>query len=133
MINAVYDLTGCANPNPKPDILLAAMRETAELLGCTIRAELPVTFQPHGATCVLVLAESHLTISTWPEHHLAHLDLFTCRADTDPEHAITPILALFESTTVHGQRIVRLGPAASRGLYEGSTDGASGGTDVGGA
>jgi S-adenosylmethionine/arginine decarboxylase-like enzyme len=49
-------------------------------------------------------------VSTWPEHELAHVDLFTCRADTDPEEAITPILAVLDGGTVHGQRIGRLGP-----------------------
>lgn len=110
MIHAVYDITGCTIPNPEPAELLEAMRATVTRLGCTVLAELPVVFQPHGATCVLVLAESHLTVSTWPEHELAHVDLFTCRADTDPEEAITPILAVLDGGTVHGQRIGRLGP-----------------------
>lgn len=69
--------------------------------------------QPHGATCMLVLAESQLVVSTWPEHQLAHIDLFTCRADTDPEHAIAPILTALHAGTVHDQRIHRSGPRNS--------------------
>lgn len=110
MIHAVYDITDCATPDPEPAELLEAMRATVDRLGCTVLAELPVKFQPHGATCVLVLAESHLTVSTWPEHRLAHVDLFTCRADTDPEQAIAPLLAALGGETVHGQRIHRTGP-----------------------
>ena len=110
MIHAVYDITDCTSPNPDPADLIQAMRDTVHQLGCTVLGELPVLFQPHGITCVLVLAESHLTVSTWPEHQLAHVDLFTCRADTDPEHAIAPILAILGSETVHGQRIHRSGP-----------------------
>src|SRR6266567_7175126 len=86
------------------------MRATVTRLGCTVLGELPVVFQPHGATCVVVLAESHLIVSTWPEHQLAHIDLFTCRADTDPEHAITPILTALGAGTTHGHRIQRRGP-----------------------
>ncbi|MFB9433924.1 S-adenosylmethionine decarboxylase [Streptoalloteichus tenebrarius] len=56
-----------------------------------------------------VPAESHLTVSTWPEHELAYVDLFTCRADTDPEEAVAPILAVLGGGTVHGQ-IGQLGP-----------------------
>jgi S-adenosylmethionine/arginine decarboxylase-like enzyme len=41
---------------------------------------------------------------------LAHIDLFTCRADIEPEHAITPILDALGGTVVHGQRIHRAGP-----------------------
>lgn len=110
MIHAVYDVTGCQIPDPDHGDLVEAMRATVGRLGCTILGELPVVFQPHGATCVLVLAESHLVVSTWPEHQLAHIDLFTCRADTDPERAITPILSALHAGTVHGQRIHRNGP-----------------------
>lgn len=108
MIHAVYDVTRCATPNPEPATLLRAMRRTINRLGCTVLGELPVTFQPHGVTCVLVFAESHLTVSTWPEHQLAHIDLLTCRADTD--HAINPILDTLGGTRVHRQRIRRAGP-----------------------
>lgn len=110
MIHAVYDLTHCTTPDPEPADLLAAMHATATQLGCTVLGELVVPFQPHGTTCVLVLAESHLTVSTWPEHHLAHIDLFTCRADTPPDNAITPILNTLGSTSIRSQRIQRLGP-----------------------
>ncbi len=112
MIHAVYDITGCTTPNPEPAELIEAMRDTVHRLGCTVLGELAVPFQPHGATCVLVLAESHLTVSTWPEHRIAHIDLFTCRADTDPQQAIAPILALLGNRTVHDQRIRRTGPSS---------------------
>lgn len=109
MIHAVYDVTNCANPNPDLTDLMNAMRETVNRLGCTILGELPVTFQPHGLTCVLVLAESHLVVSTWPEHHHAQVDLFTCRADTNPEDAIKPILSALNAGATHGQRVHRRG------------------------
>jgi len=36
---------------------------------------------PNGAiTLVLILAESHLSIHTWPEEHLIAIDLFSCGA-----------------------------------------------------
>ncbi|MDQ7038544.1 MAG: adenosylmethionine decarboxylase [Aquificota bacterium] len=41
-------------------------------------------FQPHGATGVVLLAESHISIHTWPEHRLATVDVYTCG---DPEKA----------------------------------------------
>jgi S-adenosylmethionine decarboxylase len=118
VIHIVYDVTNCAAPPPEPTDLLAAMRDTATRLGCTVLGELPITFQPHGTTCVLVLAESHLTVSTWPEHNLAHIDLFTCRADTDPDHAVTPILGILGSTTVHTQHVPRLGPTHLNGTNQ---------------
>lgn len=35
-------------------------------------------FSPAGITLVYILAQSHLILHTWPEHHLLHLDLFSC-------------------------------------------------------
>lgn len=115
MICVAYDLVNCVAPRLEPHELLDAMRATVARLGATILGELPVLFQPHGITCVLVLAESHLIVSTWPEHQLAHIDLFTCRADTDPEHALQPIINLLGSDKVHGQRIQRIMPGAAVG------------------
>ncbi|WP_018501648.1 adenosylmethionine decarboxylase [Parafrankia discariae] len=96
MIHAVFDVTHCHPGNIPADHIMGAMRETAHQLGCTIRSHLVEPFQPHGVTCVLILAESHITVSTWPEHRLTHIDIFTCRADLDPGRAIEPILGIIE-------------------------------------
>lgn len=65
----------------------------------------------HGTTCVLILAESHITVSTWPEHQLAHIDVFTFRADTDPGHAIEPILTALGGQITRTQTVPRLAPS----------------------
>ena len=109
MIHAVYDITGCQHLGDLPaEQIMAAMRNTAELLGCTTRAQLIEPFQPHGTTCVLILAESHITVSTWPEHHLAYVDVFTCRAAVDPGTAIAPLIRTLGGHVTQDQRIPRL-------------------------
>jgi len=35
-------------------------------------------FNPHGATGMILLAESHISIHTWPEYGLATVDVYTC-------------------------------------------------------
>ena len=92
---------------------MTAMRHTAQRLGCTVRAQLIEPFQPHGATCVLVLAESHITVSTWPEYPLAHSDVFTCRADTDPRQAIEPIIDVLAGQITRSQAVPRLSPSST--------------------
>ncbi len=115
MTCVIYDLIDCITPSPEPQKLLDAMRTAVARLGATALGELSVLFQPHGITCVLVLAESHLVVSTWPEHKVAHIDLFTCRADTDPDHALEPIIDTFGDPKVHGQRIKRVMPSSLSG------------------
>lgn len=116
MIHAVYDITGCGCTDVPVGQILTAMRETAGLLGATIRAQLAEPFLPHGATCVLILAESHITVSTWPEDGLAHIDVFTCRADVHPDQAITPLLKLLCGQVAQKQQVPRLAPPPNEPL-----------------
>lgn len=41
-------------------------------------------FSPYGVSGVVVIAESHLAIHTWPEYGYAAIDLFTCGDSVDP-------------------------------------------------
>ena len=61
---------------PLRTLLLDATRAS----GATVLAERFHQFEPHGITGVLLLAESHLSVHTWPEENLATLDVFTCGA-----------------------------------------------------
>lgn len=140
MIHAIFDITGCQHADAEPETIMIAMRQTADRLGCTTRAQVIEPFQPHGATCVLILAESHITVSTWPEHQLAHIDVFTCRADSEPGHAIQPILDLLAGQVTNTQNVLRTPPETaglgnvrlldiSRGSGQGETSpGASSGS-----
>lgn len=41
-------------------------------------------FSPYGVSGVVVIAESHVTIHTWPEYNYAAVDIFTCGDSIDP-------------------------------------------------
>ena len=41
-------------------------------------------FSPHGVTALVLLAESHISIHTWPEHNYAAVDIFAC-GEGDPK------------------------------------------------
>ncbi len=41
-------------------------------------------FSPHGVSGVVVIAESHVAIHTWPEYRYAAVDIFTCGESIDP-------------------------------------------------
>lgn len=112
MIHIIFDITGCQHADAAPEAIMTAMHRTADQLGCTTRAQLIEPFQPHGATCVLILAESHITVSTRPEHQLAHIDVFTCHADTRRSRAIQPILDLLAGQLTHTQNVPRTSPGS---------------------
>ena len=48
-------------------------------------------FEPHGTTGVLVLAESHFSAHTYPEHNKVYIDVFCCNPNFDPEFCIATI------------------------------------------
>ncbi|MCS7298552.1 MAG: adenosylmethionine decarboxylase [Spirochaetes bacterium] len=62
----------------------AAMVKAAELSGATVINNTFHHFSPFGVSGVVVIAESHLSIHTWPEYGFAAVDLFTCGDDVDP-------------------------------------------------
>jgi S-adenosylmethionine decarboxylase proenzyme len=60
------------------------LRRAAAAFGLTVIAERLHQYLPQGVSGVLILAESHLAVHTWPERGFAAVDLFTCGARPDP-------------------------------------------------
>jgi S-adenosylmethionine decarboxylase len=54
-------------------------------------------FSPFGISGVVVIAESHLTIHTWPEYGYAAVDIFTCGDVLKPETAANYLVDKFQS------------------------------------
>lgn len=61
-----------------------------------------------GVTGVLILAESHLSIHTWPEHGYAAVDVFTCGAGR-PERALEALRSGLQARQVERLLILRGG------------------------
>ncbi len=60
------------------------MRTAARRANSTIVNSTFHRFSPYGVSGVVVIAESHLSIHTWPEYGYAAVDLFTCGESVDP-------------------------------------------------
>jgi S-adenosylmethionine decarboxylase len=88
------DARSCDRESPVGDLaaLTAVARAAVDAGGGHVLDESHVVF-PNGAiTLVLILAESHLSIHTWPEEDLVAIDLFSCGAidgEAVVEHLIT--------------------------------------------
>ncbi len=76
------------NPDLLRDVLLAAAKE----VGATIIGDSFHRFKPHGISGVVIIAESHLCIHTWPEYKYAAVDIFTCGDEFDPEDAAALVI-----------------------------------------
>ena len=57
-------------------------------------------FDPQGVTCMAMLAESHMTMHTWPEKSMAKCDIFTCGETCLPELAIQYLGEMFKAEEV---------------------------------
>ncbi len=55
-----------------------ALVESADAAGATVVKPVFHQFSPHGLSGVVVIAESHIAVHTWPEHSYAAIDIFTC-------------------------------------------------------
>lgn len=54
-------------------------------------------FSPHGISGVVMIAESHLSIHTWPEHGYAAADIFTCGNTLEPDVAAHTLIEKLQS------------------------------------
>ena len=72
------DLQGCTMPSLAPEKVAAAFVSALEGAGATVVEALSHNFPGAGLTCVLILAESHAVLHTWPESGIVHIDIFSC-------------------------------------------------------
>ncbi|MFT8898295.1 MAG: adenosylmethionine decarboxylase [Acetobacter sp.] len=78
----------------------ATLCEAAVAAGATILHSHFHHFSPNGGVSgVVVLAESHISIHTWPERNFAAVDIFMC-GDCDPHLSIPVMQRLFQAGRV---------------------------------
>lgn len=70
-----------------------------------------------GITGVALLAESHISIHSWPEHAAAAVDIFLCGSLDRLDQALAVLVAAFEARRVVEHRIQRGLAAVPLGLH----------------
>lgn len=78
-------------------IIEKLMVEAALECGATIVQKCFHMFNPYGVSGVVIIAESHLAIHTWPELGYAAVDLFTCGDNCDPKVSYEYLKKMFNS------------------------------------
>lgn len=100
------------------DAIQGTLLKAADLAGATIIDSRFHRFAPQGVSGVIVIAESHLSIHTWPELGYAALDLYTCNHDMDIDQSMRLIQDAFrpEDLVVEYKPRGILDPAQRRSL-----------------
>jgi len=98
-MHLLVDLWDATNLND-PDRIDAILREAAQAARATILHSHFHHFEPGGGVSgVVVLAESHISIHTWPERNFAAIDIFMCGA-CDPHRSLPVLREGFAPTRV---------------------------------
>jgi len=80
---------------------------SAKACGATLICVKTHKFSPQGVTGVAVLAESHISIHTWPELGYAAMDVFTCGDHVIPQDTIPEIRSFLKPEKVEVMDIKR--------------------------
>ena len=89
------------------EYLQAQMVDAAEACGATVLSVQSKQFEPQGATVLVLLSESHLSIHTYPERGFAAIDCYTCGETVDPQLAIDYLVSVLKPEKTYAKKLVR--------------------------
>jgi S-adenosylmethionine decarboxylase len=104
-VHLIIDLYGAERLNDI-DYIETVLRRCVEASRATLLHIHLHHFQPDGVSGVAVLAESHISIHTWPEAGYAALDVFMC-GKTDPEKCVPILRDAFAAERVGVSELLR--------------------------
>ncbi len=87
--------------------LEALLRKGVELSGATLCSSHTKVFSPSGATIVMILAESHVSVHTYPEYQALFFDAFVCGAHCRPLAISETLIAELRPLRHNLQQIMR--------------------------
>jgi S-adenosylmethionine decarboxylase proenzyme len=89
------------------DFIREILEEAARSTGSTIMTSEFRYFEPQGISGLVMIAESHLSIHTWPEYGYAAADIFTCGNRVFPWKAVPVLEKGLEAETSATQELKR--------------------------
>ncbi len=102
------DLSGCTRiESLSPDEVSVAFVKALTNAGATVVQALSHCFPGEGLTSVLILAESHAILHTWPETGTVNIDIFSCSTRLKSLAAIAELGRSFGAASVSIQEIPR--------------------------
>ena len=96
--HCILELYDCSRSKLDDEAFLrSTITAAVQRAGATLLQLITHHFEPQGITGLALLAESHLSIHTWPESGYAAVDVFTCGDHTMPERACRVLIEELEA------------------------------------
>ena len=92
--------------------LRCTLNRAAKLAKATVLNLISNKFEPQGVTAIALLAESHISIHTWPESNYSAVDIFTCGQNMMPELASQYLIESLMAEE-HSLRVIERNPPAA--------------------
>ena len=90
--------------------LRCTLNRASKLAKATVLNLISNKFEPQGVTAIALLAESHISIHTWPESNYSAVDIFTCGQNMLPELASQYLIETLKAEEHYLRVIVRNPP-----------------------
>ncbi len=90
-------------------VLRCTLNRAAKLANATVLNLISNKFEPQGVTAIALLAESHISIHTWPESNYSAVDIFTCGQNMLPELASKYLIEALKAEE-HSLRVIDRNP-----------------------
>ena len=109
MKHILFDLKDCpselldSEDHVRMSLYVAALVSNSELININAHK-----FKPQGVTGLAMLADSHISIHTWPEKNIAKCDIFTCGEKCLPELAVQYLTEAFKAAETTSQEYERI-------------------------
>ena len=89
--------------------LRCTLNRASKLANATVLNLISNKFDPQGVTAIALLAESHISIHTWPESSYSAVDIFTCGQNMMPEVASQYLIEALKAEE-HFLRVIERNP-----------------------
>ena len=89
--------------------LRCTLNRAAKFAKATVLNLISNKFEPQGVTAIALLAESHISIHTWPESNYSAVDIFTCGQNMLPELASEYLIEALNAEE-HSLRVIERNP-----------------------
>lgn len=110
----IIEFTGCpAETLNDLTYLQTVLKDTCRMAKLNLLEAVDHAFTPQGVTVLGLLAESHMSIHTWPEEGYAAIDIFTCGEKNSLDIALENLVSKLRPEH-HTCKIVKRGPREAK-------------------